>query len=38
MAYFDRAMVKDVLEDYKGAIEDYIIEIRIDYESIDSYF
>lgn len=36
--YFDRAMAKEMVEDYQGAIEDYTSEISIDSNNVDSYF
>lgn len=38
LAYFDRAMAKEMLEDYQGAIEDYSKQITIDAKNVDCYF
>ncbi len=38
MAYFDRAIAKELLHDYSGAINDYTQQIEIDSTNVDSYF
>ena len=37
-AYFDRAMVKDVIRDYLGSIEDFTKAVQVDSMNVDNYF
>ena len=38
MAYFDRAMAKEMMRDYNGAISDYTKQLKIDVNMVDCYF